>query len=158
MFPIRVVQLIEAHADELSKGLMQRLQTSPRCSELLRTVPADELSRRVQEIYRNLSDWLLSKTESEIEERYIGLGMRRARQGVPFSQFFWAITITKEHLWEHLEGEGLLEEPVELLGEMELLHTLDRFFDRALYFAAMGYESAKVNEPSHRASARAVRP
>ncbi len=157
MFPIRVVQLIEAHADELSKGLMQRLQTSPRCSELLRTVPADELSRRVQEIYRNLSDWLLSKTESEIEERYIGLGMRRARQGVPFTQFFWAIAITKEHLWEHLEREGLLEEPVELLGEMELLHTLDRFFDRALYFAAMGYESAKVNEPSHQAGAHAVR-
>jgi hypothetical protein len=157
MFPIRVVQLIETHADELSKGLMQRLQTSPRCNELLRKVPADELSRRVQEIYRNLSDWLLSKTESEIEERYIGLGMRRARQGVPFSQFFWAIAITKEHLWEHLEREGLLEEPVELLGEMELLHNLDRFFDRALYFAAMGYESANVSEPFHPAGAHVVR-
>ena len=146
MFAIRLVQLIEAQADELAKGLMQRLQTSPKCIELLHKVPADELRRRAQEIYRNLSDWLLSKTESEIEERYIGLGVRRARQGVPFSQFLWAVNLTKEYLWEHLEKEGLLEEPVELLGEIELVHNLERFFDRATYFAAMGYESAVRGE------------
>ena len=64
MFAIRLVQLIEAHADELSTGLMHRLQTSRQCTELLHRVPADELRRRVQEIYRNLSDWLLSKTDS----------------------------------------------------------------------------------------------
>ena len=142
MFAIRLVQLIELHAEELSRGLMQRLQTSPQCADLLHKVPADELQRRVQEIYRNLDDWLLTKTESEIEERYIGLGVRRARQGLPFSQFLCAITLTKEYLWEYLEKEGLLEEPLELLGEIELVHKLERFFDRAIYFAAMGYESA----------------
>ena len=156
MFAIRLVQLIEAHADELSRGLMHRVETSARCCELLRKVPADELKRRAQEIYRNLGDWLLSKTESEIEERYTGLGMRRARQGVPFTQFMWAITLTKEYLWEHLEKEGLLEEPVELLGELELLHNLERFFDRATYFAAAGYESAAGDE-AHRAVPAAAR-
>jgi hypothetical protein len=151
MFAIRLVQVIETHADELSKGLMHRVKTSPQCAELLRRVPADELERRVQEIYRNLSEWLLSKTESEIEERYIGLGVRRLRQGVPFSHFLWGINLTKEYLWEHLEKEGLLEEPVELLGEIELVHNLERFFDRATYFAALGYETAA--QPRSRASA-----
>jgi hypothetical protein len=140
MFSIRLVQLIEAHAEELSKGLMQRLQASPQCTDLLHKVPDDELKRRVREIYRNLSDWLLTKTESEIEERYIGLGVRRARQGVPFSHFLWAVTLTKEYLWEYLEKEGLLEEPLELLGEIDLIHNLERFFERAIYFAAVGYE------------------
>ena len=46
-------------------------------------------------IYRNLSDWLLSKTPSEIEERYRALGMRRANQGVPFSELLYAFTLTK---------------------------------------------------------------
>lgn len=142
MFAIRLVQLIESHADNLARNLMHTIETSPRCGELVRRVPAEELHRRVREIYRNLSDWLLTKTESEIEERYIGLGIRRARQGVPFQDFFWAIILTKECLWEYLEKEGLLEEPVELLGEMELVHNLGRFFDRALYFAAAGYDSA----------------
>jgi len=150
MFSIRLVKLIEAHADKLAQGLMHSLQTSPRSSELLRKVPADELKSRVQEIYRNLGDWLLNKTESEIEERYTGLGMRRARQGVPFCEFMWAIILTKEYLWEHLQSEGLLEEPVELLGELELLHDLERFFDRATYFAAVGYESAARYAAEHR--------
>jgi hypothetical protein len=156
MFSIRLVQLIEAHADKLSQGLMHSLETSPRCTELLRKVPADELKSRVQEIHRNLGDWLLTKTESEIEERYTGLGMRRARQGVPFSQLEWAIILTKEYLWQHLESEGLLEEPVELLGELELLRNLERFFDRAIYFAAVGYESASAHEAAHRGAAPAA--
>ena len=118
-----------------------KVSNSDRCRELVRRVPADELKRRVYEIYRHLSDWLLSKTESEIEERYIGLGVRRARQGVPFSELLWTINTVKEHLWEYLEQEGLLEHPVDLYGDQELLQSLERFFDRALYCAATGYES-----------------
>jgi hypothetical protein len=156
MFSIRLVQLIQGHADHLSQGLMHSLQASPRCADLLRKVPADELRSRVQEIYRNLGDWVLTKTESEIEERYIGLGMRRARQGVPFSQLEWAIILTKEYLWQHLESEGLLEDPVELLGELELLHNVERFFDRAIHFAAVGYESASGYEAARRGAAPAT--
>ncbi len=156
MFSIRLVRLIEADADKLAQGLMHSLISSPRASELLRRVPADELQNRVQAIYRNLGDWLLNKTESEIKERYTGLGMRRARQGVPFSEFMWAINLTKEYLWEHLESEGLLEPPIELLGELDLLHNLERFFDRAIYFAAVGYESAVRHEAAHRVTAAAA--
>lgn len=149
MFAVRLVQLIESDAERLSEGLMHKLRSSSRCAELFQHVPADELKRRTHEIYRNLGDWLLTKTESEIEERYVGLGMRRARQGVPFSAFLWAISSTKEYLWEFLQREGLLEEPVELFGEIDLLHSLERFFDRVLYFAAMGYESAREAEAAH---------
>ena len=145
MFTLRLVQLIEAHAEDLSQGLMKRVKASPHCKELLHKVPGEELKQRSREIYRNLSDWLLSKTESEIEERYLGVGMRRARQGVPLSQVLWAVTLTKEYLWDCLK-EGMLEEPLELLGEIELVHNLERFFDRAIYFAAVGYESAVRTE------------
>jgi hypothetical protein len=149
MFATRLVQLIEAHADRLSEGLMHRLKNSDRCHELLQKVPADELERRTRDVYRNLADWLLTKTESEIEERYLGLGARRAGQGVSFSQLFWAMSLTKEFLWEYLWTEGLLEEPVELWGEMELMHSLELFFDRALYFAATGYEHTRKTEAIH---------
>jgi hypothetical protein len=149
MFAVRLVNLIETHADRLSEGLLHKLRSSEQYGELLHRVPPDELQRRTHEIYRNLSDWLLTKTESEIEERYVGIGMRRAHQGVPFSAFLWAITTTKEYLWEFMQREGLLEEPVELFGEIELLHSLERFFDRVLYFAAVGYENARQVEIGH---------
>ena len=108
----------------------------------LHKVPADELQARTHEIYRNLSDWLMNKTEAEVERRYTELGARRSRQGVAFSHFLWAITATKEHVRSFVQREGLADSAMELHGELELLHLLDQFFDRALYYAAVGYERA----------------
>ena len=153
MFALRMVQLIESHAGALSDELMHRLQKSGNCSDLLQKVPALELKMRTHEIYRNLGDWILAKTESEIEERYVGLGVRRAKQGVPFSQFLFALNITKECLWTFLEREGLLERPVELLGDLDLLHSVGRFFDHAAYSGSLGYETAMREEDAHLALA-----
>lgn len=146
MFPLRLVQLIEDHADKLSEGLARKVSASERCRRLVQLVPGEEMRRRSYEIYRNLGEWLTDKTESEIEERYVGIGRRRALQGVPYTEFLWAVTLTKESLWEYLQREGLLEDPVELFGEMELLHTLERFFECAVYYAAVGYEGARAEE------------
>lgn len=145
MLALRLIQLIETHADRLSEGLVRKLKNSPECKELLAYVPAHELQHRAFEIYRNLSDWVLTKTESEVEERYMGLGARRAHQNLPFSQILFAIHATKQYLWEYLQQEGLLE-PDELIGEMELLRSMERFFDCSLYFACLGYEDAVRKE------------
>lgn len=40
-------------------------------------------------------------------------------------------------------------ESQELLGEMELLSSLERFFDRVSYFAAVGYEGARARQVVH---------
>jgi len=148
MFAVRLVQLIETHADRLSEALIQKLKNAEECAELLRVVPAHELKHRSYEIYKHLGDWLISKTLSEVEERYIGLGVRRARQGVPFSQVMFAIHTTKQVLWEYLLLEGLLE-PEDLIGEMELVRSLGQFFDRALYYTALGYEQTSKSLLSH---------
>lgn len=142
MLAIRLVRLIESHADKLAHGLQQKFLHCSQSSDL-KKVPADELKDRSYEIYRNLSDWLLDKTEGEIEHRYMALGARRAAQGVSFSHLVWAITATKEHLWEFLDAEGFVDKPVELFGELDLLHRIEMFFDRALYYAAVGYEKAE---------------
>jgi hypothetical protein len=153
MFAIRLVQLIETHADKLSEALIHKLKNSDECSELLSKVPAHELKHRTYEIYRHLSDWLLSKTLSDVEERYIGLGVRRAKQGVPFSQVMFAVQATKHVLWDYLLLEGLLE-PEDLIGEMELVRNLGQFFDRALYYAAIGYEQAEKGLSGHTSQPR----
>jgi hypothetical protein len=156
MFAVRMIQLIETHAEKLSEELLYRLQRSENCRELIRRVPPEELRMRTDEIYRNLSQWLLEKTQAEIEERYVRLGLRRAAQGVPFSELLYALSTTKECLWEHLEQEALLEDPLELIGNLNLLHAVGRFFDRATRAAAMGYEAAQQRAEHHlHASVRA---
>ena len=96
------------------------------------------------EIYRHLGDWLLGKSEFDIKERYSEIGARRAQQHVPLSQLVWVIVLTKENLWEYLKLEAGMERPVEVFGELEMLQLLDQFFDRAIFFAAVGYETARA--------------
>ncbi|MGC2110691.1 MAG: hypothetical protein WA655_14315 [Candidatus Korobacteraceae bacterium] len=153
MFAIRLVHLIEERADQLAEGLLNKLKKAEACDELLALVPPQELHQRAYEIYRNVAEWLLNKTEAEIEERYIGLGARRARQGVPYSQMLYALQTIKEYLWEFLRQEGFLE-PTELIGEFEFLYSLEKFFDRAAYFASVGYESARESELMHALAGR----
>jgi hypothetical protein len=141
MIALRLVRLIETHSEELAEGLTQKLHSSERTRDL-RKVPAHELNQRCNEIYRNLSDWLLSKTEQDIESLYKGLGARRAQQGVPLAALTWAILLTKENLWSFLDREGVYGGLHNVFGELELLRLLDKFFDRAVYYAAEGYEEA----------------
>ncbi len=84
----------------------------------------------------------ITKDELDLEQRYLAIGARRALQGLPLSQVAWAIVLTKENVWEFIKKEIGIERPVEVFGEMEMFQLLDRFFDRAIYYAAVGYELA----------------
>ena len=137
----RLVRLIENHSQALAAGLLVRVQNSEATSSY-KNVPPEELQERVFEIYKHLGDWLITKDERDMEARYVEIGARRALQHVPLSQLVWAIVLTKENLWEFIKKETALERPVEVFGEMEMLEWLDQFFDRAIYYAAMGHERA----------------
>jgi hypothetical protein len=141
MLAYRLVRLIEAHSDALAASLLKKVQNSE-CTRGYRNVPPEELKQRVFEIYRHLGDWLLGKTEFDIETRYLEIGAHRAHQHVPLSQLTMTIIFTKETLWEFLKHESVLERPTEVFGELEMLQLLDKFFDSAIYYAAVGYEQA----------------
>ena len=140
MIALRFVHLIESHSDLLAENLLQKLQYSTRSADL-RKVPESEIRERVYAIYRNLSDWLLHKTEADIKRTYTHLGYRRASQGVSLSALCWSIMLTEENLWSFLENEGLRESPLDILGNLELLRMLDQFYDHAIYYAIVGYEN-----------------
>jgi hypothetical protein len=137
-----LVRLIERHADELASNLSHQVQHSPRTAEFSRRVPAQDLKLRVYEIYHDLGEWLLKRTEGDIERRYREIGIRRSAQGVPFSELAYAIILTKENLWSFLLKNAGVDRTVEVYGELELLQQLNYFFDRAITYAAAGYESA----------------
>ena len=139
MIASSLIRVIERHSNELAVELVAKLGASSLTADM-RKVPVEELRRRIEEIFRHLSDWLLEKSGDDIEKRYLEVGERRASPGVALSDFCWSITATKENLWEFLQRQGFKRGPVEIYGEMELLRLLDRFFDRALCFATEGYE------------------
>ncbi len=141
MIAMKLGKLIEHHATELSHGLMEKVLHSEKTHDF-RRIPRDELQDRAFQIYRNLSDWLLNKTEEEIEEKFSYIGHRRHHQKVALSQVIYALLLTKGHLWEFLRLEGIADTAIELLQERELFHLVDQFFDKAIYYASVGYEHA----------------
>lgn len=142
----KLVQHMKTNAGALSDGLLQKIRGSEKCSELPLRVPPEEQKRYAYEIYRDLADWLAAGADTIIEPRYETLGIRRANQGIPFSQLLWAVCIAREYLWEYMQHECLLEEPVEFWGGVILLRSLNQFFDRALYFTLLGYQKSARDE------------
>src|SRR5579863_8455822 len=152
MLAYRLLRLVENHSAALAAGLLEKTQNSPLLASY-RNVPPGELEQRVYEIYRHLADWLLGKSELDVEKRYTEIGAKRARQDVPLSQLIWAIILTKKNLWDFLKREAVLDRPAEISGELEVEELLDEFFDHAIFYAAVGYERSRVSEPARKVSA-----
>ena len=151
MRALRLTQHMKGNAERMSEEVLRKIRDSERCRQLLLRVPAEDQERSTLGIYRDLTAWLGTESDATIEQRYMSLGMLLARQGVPFSNLYWAICIAHEHLWAYIQQECLLDEPVEFWGGVNLLRSLTQFFNRALYFALLGYE--KVASGELRASA-----
>jgi hypothetical protein len=141
MLAYRLVRMIETHSEGLAKSLRERIAKCDKCPAYKNVAPED-LEHLVYGIYRNLGEWLLGKTEADIEQRYVAIGAKRAAQGIPLSQVNWVIALVKDNLWEYLKDKSVMERPAEVFGELEMLQLLEQFFDRAQFYAAKGYEEA----------------
>jgi hypothetical protein len=139
----RLVQLIEMHSDRLAETMLMKLQNSDKCGSF-KYVSREEFRQRVYEVYDHLGEWLTSKREEDVARRYTAIGMQREQQGVLLSELMYAIILTREHLCEFLQQEASLGKAAEVFGEMEMLNLLEQFFDRAMYYAARGYEAARA--------------
>lgn len=143
MIALRLVRLIDMHSDALAARLLAKVQCSPLLPDYDK-VPFEELKRRVRQTYQDLGDWLLGKSAHDIKISYSEIGARRAAQHVPLSQLIWAIALTKENLWEFLDQELVLDRPLEIFGELEILKLVDQFFQRAQFYASIGYEQSRA--------------
>lgn len=152
MRALKLVQRLSADADSMSQNLLERIRNSTKCGELLLRVSLEEHQLYTLDVYRDLMEWLVTETHSLNEARYVKLGRLRAQQGVPFSDLFWAVCITRDFLSDYIQHECLIDEPVEFWGGVMLLRSLNKFFDRALYFSLIGHQYASacelVNSPA----------
>jgi hypothetical protein len=139
MLGLRLVRLIEKHSAEIAESLMARILESER-TKAYRTLPTDELRASLVSLYAHLGEWLLTKTEADVERRFRAVGAQRSAEGIPASQLAWALHLSKAQIWGYVYKESGAEKALELYGELEFLETLDRFFDHAVFHALNGYE------------------
>lgn len=138
MLGVRLVRLIEAHSEALSRELAEQILKSDRTSDF-RKIPIHDLRLAATEVYRHLEEWLLRKTDSDIERRFRAVAARRAIEGIGLQELVWALTLSRDNLWRFVRQESLADRVVELHAELELYQLLSHFFDRAIYYAILGY-------------------
>jgi len=141
MISAKLVNMIEDHAEQLTRDLLLDLQQNPRTTAY-HQFPLDELHNRAYDVYRNLGQWLLGGSESTIESAYIDLGRRRFAEGIPLSQVVFALILTKNHLLHYVKAAELTGTALELYQELELNESVSQFFDKAICYMVHGYEDA----------------
>ena len=109
----RLVRLIERHSEELAMGLTAKLRQSERTTDFQK-IPAMELQKTTAALYHNLGEWLLNKTEQDIEKHFVSIAERRAAEGIRLQQFVWALIISPNHLYRFLLGHAFADSIFEL--------------------------------------------
>ncbi len=136
-----LVELIERDADHLTKRWMEIV----RAHEDLPTYQVydpEKLYERGFRVYSQLGHWLSAETtRDDIKTMYTELGAQRRREGFRLSELLESFIITRRVLWAKIESEGLLDTALDLNQALALNDRALVFFDRAMFYAAQGYES-----------------
>lgn len=136
----RLVNLIESHADELTMNALSDI-CKDECTPTYHTYDITKLYERAFEVYSRLEKWISRETDKqEIAQHYMALGAQRRQEGFALSEVIQALIITRRHLWWKVLQEGFLDTVLDLYQALELNNHVILFFDRAIYYAAAGYE------------------
>jgi hypothetical protein len=136
----KFVRLIEDHADKLSENLLRDLRQHAD-TPTYHTYDEMEMYKRTFNVYRNLGKWISRETTKEdIAKHYKALGAQRLDEGFSLSEVIQALIIARRHIWLKVQSEGFLDSILDLNQAMELNNRVILFFDRAIYYTALGYE------------------
>jgi hypothetical protein len=133
------VQIIEDHAEQLTRGLIDDLLSNNRTPHY-HHLTREELHYRSYDVYRNLGRWLSNETEAAIESSYTHLGKERFAEGIPLREIVYSLFLVKHHLQEYIHFSGMIDSAVDLHGDRELHRLVGRFFDKAVYYTVSGFE------------------
>ena len=143
MLSAYLVRMIENHAEDLTRELLDDLTQNPN-TPAWHTLSRDEMHRRVYDLYHNLGHWLADKSEASVERTYSQLGRERFGEHVPLPEVVFATGLIKDHLRNFIRRAGVVYSALELHREVEFNLMIGHFFDKALYYTVKGYEEARA--------------
>jgi hypothetical protein len=138
----KLVEMIEKNADELTKNWLDNVKKHANTPTYGKYGDEAELYQRAYRVFSQLSKWISRDTSpEEIKNYWTGLGKQRRREGFALSEIVLAIAMVRQELWRKVQTEGLLDTAYDLYQAMELYNRVSLFFDKAVFFTAIGYEN-----------------
>ena len=137
----KLVKLIEKNAKQLTKNWLTDVRKHPH-TKTYHTYNEEELYNRAFDVYSRLSKWISRETsKEEIYKHFFALGVRRRKEGFTLSEVIQALIITRRHIWLKVMSEGFLDTALDMYKALELNNRVVLFFDRAIHYTALGYET-----------------
>ncbi len=141
MISQKLVDLIEENAEELTNRFMKDLFSREETRHY-KKIPEDRTHERVFDVYKRLGSWLSKKRsmKEEIKKHYTELGKQRYKEGIPLNEVIMAFLLVKRHIWLYVMDKHVIDSAYELQAVLDLNNRVVLFFDRIIFFIAMGYE------------------
>jgi len=137
----RIMDLIEKHADELTKSWLAEVHRDATTPTYGRFEDDAELYRRAFRVFGQLGRWINRDfSKDDIQKYWTSIGEQRRREGFPLSEIVQSLGLIRKHFWTKVETEGFLDTGADMYQAMDLHNRVTLFFDRAIYFAVVGYE------------------
>jgi hypothetical protein len=137
----KLVNLIENNARQLSTNWLKDVRNHP-TTPTYHEYDEKELYDRAFDVYSRLSKWISKETsKEEIYDHFFALGVQRRKEGFALSEVIQALIITRRHIWLKVMSEGFLDTALDMYKALELNNRVILFFDRAIHFTALGYET-----------------
>ena len=114
-----LITLVESHADDLTRDLVNDVMSNPRTT-FLHNLSREELQKAGMAVYTNLGRWLADPKEEALEHEFAAVAKRRHGEGVPASELVYAIVLVKQHLLEYVNRNQLVDSIVDLYQREEL--------------------------------------
>ena len=136
-----LVNLIIRNTDTITRRVMADIRKQPG-AKTYRALNDELLYIRVNEVYKEFNRFILEETHREDVARvYVALGKQRREEGFALSEVIQALIICRRHIWLLVESEGFLDSALDLRMAIALVNRSILFFDRAIFFTAVGYET-----------------
>ena len=136
----KLVELIERNAAELTNNWLADVRKELSLSSYHR-FDNIELYNRAFRVYSQLGRWISRETtKDDIARDYMALGAERRKEGFSLSEIIQALILIRRNLWKKILEEGLLDTTLDLYQAIELNNRVMLFFDRAIYYTAVGFE------------------
>ncbi len=136
----KLVDLIERNAEALAKCWLADVKREASLTTY-HSYDDIELYDRAFRVFSQLGKWISRETTKEdVARDYMALGGRRREEGFALSEIIRALILIRRNLWRKVMDEGLLDTSYELYQAIELNDRVTLFFDRAIFYTALGYE------------------
>jgi hypothetical protein len=147
----QLVQIIENDSDRIAETWYHEVKDS-NYTPSIEKISGEDAVKMATDVYKKLGYWLMRTHGQEVKETYHRFGSQLYWKHFGMEEVVMTLVLIKRYLWLHLLEHGLMTTSLELYQALELNNKVVLYFDRAIYFAIIGYKEARAEDKAAQAS------